>query len=495
MSVDSSKIIRQYVFDHGPNYTDSPYILTERELAESENVLWDGALKTIPGAERIVSTTFNGTSSEIVGAHQYAKKDGSSFFLAVNAAGTVGYESGGAWTIVETGLSTQANTYWDWITFNNTLIALSGSNVPQKWFGTGGFDPLGGSPPSARYGIAHATDFVVLAGHTNEPSQLRYCDSADANSWPVGNTLEVGRNEGTIITGLQRFGDTTAIFKESSIWLLSGSTPSDFSLNPTPADVGCIAPDSITLTDAGIFYWSEAGPALFNGFKSTILGKRLRRLLEDEVDFSEPLRINAAYYPFKKQVLISYQRPGQTMPDRMLLLDLYRFSTDEDDKQQRVFWPITAGGATAMATAKDSTGRRRIYLGHHNGFVTVWDQGITFNNDPIVPRVRTRMLTVDNPAIVSGMRAIDVRATADTSNIVIKTAVDGADTFTTHPNTPVSLVNSGKSIKQFRLQGDGGGYISVGNVHQLEFTTNAATGFTLRGYETALEPLGNREPR
>lgn len=492
MSKDELGVIRQYDFSHGPNYTDSIYSLKDRELAQADNLFWDGSLKTTPGAERIIATTMAGTTHNITGIYQFAPGSGANKYLVVATdAGRLAYNNAGSWSVLAGGLNAGTHTFWDWVVFNNTLIALSGANVPKKWGGGAAtLGNLGGTPPNSKYGSHHAVDYLFFAGHTSSPSEIRYSDTATAETWPVGNSLIIGRNDNQIITGLQRFGDTTAVFKTSSIFLVSGSTPSDFGINPTPSDVGCIAPNSIVLTDAGIFFWSEAGPALFNGFKTTLLGKRLKTLL-DGVDWENADKISAAYYPARKQLLISYPRNGQTYTDRALLLDLYRMG---DDKAPPVFWPITAGGFSSAASGFDSSGIRRIFFGHSSGHATTFDSGTTWNNDTIVPRFRTGALHLGKPDHVQLVRDVTLRSLAQTGRISLRYAMDGNQTFTTHTGTPYSTSKSGYDVHQKMLEGNGAGQYMVGNILQLDVIATGSTGYNIHGYEVATETTARREP-
>lgn len=492
MSKDELGVIRQYDFSHGPNYTDSIYSLNDKELAESDNLYWDGELKTIPGAARLIATTVAGTTHNITGIFQYVKKDPTLKYLTIATdAGRVAYNNAGSWSTIAGGLNTNAKTFWDWVVFNDTLVALSGKNPVKKWGGGAAtFTDLGGTPPQSRFGSHHAVDFLFFAGHTSNPSQVRYSDTANPESWPVGNALEIGRNDNQIITGLQRFGHTTAVFKNGSIWLISGSTPTDFTINPTPSDIGCIAPNSLVLTDAGIFFWSEAGPAIFNGFKTTLLNKRLKSLL-DTVDWVNAEKISAAYYPARKHLLVSYPRTGQTYPDRMLLLDLHRIN---DEKAPPVFWPIIASGASSMTSATDDNGIRRIYSGHSSGHVSYFDSGTTFNGATITPRFRTGTLHLGKPDHVQAVRDLTFRTEARTARISVRYSMDGNQTFTTHTRTPYSTAKSGYDVHQKMLQGNGAGDYMVGNILQLDVTAVGATGFDLHGYEVAVETLSRREP-
>lgn len=492
MAKDEVGVIRQYDFSHGPNYTDSIYSLNDKEIAQSENLLWDGELKTIPGAGRWIATTIAGTTHNFTGITQYVKKDLTEYLVVATDAGRVAYDNAGSWSVLAGGLSTNAQAYWDWVTFNDTLIGLSGRNPVKKWGGGAGtFANLGGTPPQSKFGSHHAVDFLFFAGHTSNPSQIRYSDTGVHETWPVGNTLEIGRNDNQIITGLQRFGDSTAVFKNNSIWLVSGNTPTDFSPNPTPSDIGCIAPYSITLTDAGIFFWSEAGPALFNGFKSTLLGKRLKNILA-EVDWVNANKIWAAYYPARKQILVSYQRSGQSLPDRMLLLDLYRLN---DERTPPAFWPVTVSGAQAMTTANDTDDIRRIFMGHSSGHVTTFDDGTTtFNSATIIPRFRTGALHLGKPDKVQLVRDITLRTKAQTGRISVRYAMDGNQTFTTHTGTPYSTAKSGYDVHQEMLQGDGAGNYPAGNILQLDVIATGSTGYDLHGFEVGTETTSRREP-
>ena len=280
------------------------------------------------------------------------------------------------------------------------------------------------------------------------------------------------------------------MFKNASIWLVSGTSPNDFTVTSTPSDVGCIAPNSLVLTDVGIFFWSEAGPCVFNGFKTTILNKRLKSIL-DTVNWVNADQISASYYPSRKQLLLSYPRTAQTYPDRMLLLDLHRIS---DEKAPPAFWPIIASGASSMTNAVDDAGFRRIYSGHSSGHVTYFDSGTTFNGATITPRFRTGALHLGKPALVQAVRDLSFRSKAQTGRISVRFAMDGKQTFTTHTGTPYSTAKSGYDVHQKMLQGNGAGQYMVGNILQLDVIATGATGFDLHGYEVATETLSRREP-
>jgi hypothetical protein len=395
---------------------------------------------------------------------------------------------------------------------------LSGKNPVKKWGGPGGaLGDVGGSPPLSRFASHHAVDYLFFAGHTSNPSQIRYNDTAALETWPVGNALEVGRDDGQFITGMKRFGDSTVVFKTASIWLVSGASPDDFQVNPTPADVGCIASRSLVPTDAGVFFWSEAGPAMFNGFKVSLLGARIRELLDD-VDLSHADKISAGYYPRYRQVFVAYPRKGQTYCDRMLVLDLSMLTKTQTPTP--VFWPITVSGASSMATGDTAVAdEQRLWFGHSSGHVTEYNVTVTstifkgspdmaktgpsprtgtlsttFNGATITTRIRTGGLHLGKPDHVQAVRDITLRTKPKPGRIAVRYAVDGNPTFTTHGNSPYDTATPTNSIRQKMLEGDSAGQYIVGNILQIEAESVGATGFDLYGYEIASETLSRREP-
>ena len=487
MSVESVTPIKQYSFVSGPNYSDSLLTLAETELAEAENVYIQDGLRGIPGAASIVASAITGGPA-VAGLYGYAKRGGSKYLVALTSNGKGYYEAGGgSWTLMATSLST-ATSYWDFAVFNDTLLLASGNNVVQKWFGSGNTAALAGTPPQSKYVSVHG-DYVFLAGHTAAPSQIRYSDTSVATTWPIGNTLTIGPDDGQIITGLQKLGDVTIVFKDRSVWQVSGTSPTTFKVEPTLADVGCLAPNTIVALDIGIFYVSEAGPTLFNGYRAMHLDKRLKAIL-DTWDWTQIKKASAEYYPFRQKVLLSYARTGQSTPDRILLFD-FAAARVVDATMYVPTWPILFGH-TAMARAEDTLGRMRVYLGTSDGYVYGFDSGTTWGGTTITGRARTRPFHLGSADQVLGVRSLDLWLDATLGNLNVKYAADLATTFTTHNQSPVSMAKTGYDHTFIRLEGDGtGGAYIDGRWLQWEFT-NATTAFALHGLEVGVERKGRR---
>lgn len=523
MPYDDAPLLSQYDFSAGPNYTDLPWNLGERELAESANVWWDGALKVIPAAGRVMSTALPAVPTSI-----YSLQVGSTNTLIVTGQnGKIYVKDPGVWTEKVTGLITGA-VAWNYDAFVNAIVAASyraeglDANVVRYTDGTT-YAVLPGSPPNFHFLATHQ-DYLLGAGHAASRNQIRYSDAAPVAigsiTWPVGNILQLP-NDGDRITGLVKYGDVVFIFRERDVWQLSGTTPTDYKLEKTLSDLGCVASQTLVKTDLGIFFWSEGGPTLFSGFKSHLLTRRIRRLM-DTVDWTKVHQFVAAYYPTLRHVLVAYTSTsaefGSGDPDRVLLIDMARVSdkTVGDARLPEAIWPINGDGVNYTIPRYLTSGRSSatsprddIFMGFNGassaGGVAQYQTGTTWNTLVLTPRVRTRAISLaDRPGTgrslegpprgTSQVRYVDVVTKPDTNKVTVKYSVDGTTPFVTQSETSYANSNSGFDLKTRRLSGTGGGDFITGRRVQFEVTTNAAVhSFTLVGLDIAMEPGSPRD--
>lgn len=163
--------------------------------------------------------------------------------------------------------STQVNN----VTFSDVAAdaAIAGN---QTIYTTGGVLP-NAAPPSCSL-ISLYQDRVMLSG-LEDPNQLwfskNHVNNQNASTIPVEfsafNTINIDPTSGPgrtgPITAITQMNGNLIIFKESAIYLLSGDGPNDEGGGDTfPAvqlitqSVGCTNPNSIVLTDQGLFFQS-----------------------------------------------------------------------------------------------------------------------------------------------------------------------------------------------------------------------------------------------
>lgn|GEM_PF-6821728 len=150
-------------------------------------------------------------------------------------------------------------------------IVVNGIDPPRRFDGAN-LAVLGGSPPRGQYVAVHKNRAWMLVG-----SRLHFSDILNINSWPVLNFIDISPNDGDTGTGLLTTGDYLVVTKNRSLWLLVGDTIDNFSIRRISADIGCVAPRSLTMVDNMLSFVGENG-VYFSDFSQTVLAsERIRQ--------------------------------------------------------------------------------------------------------------------------------------------------------------------------------------------------------------------------
>lgn len=152
-------------------------------------------------------------------------------------------------------------------TFDNLCLAVSPTASTLKTTGTSGFFTLllGTPPANAKYIESHKGR-VFIANHSGGKSRVSWCYLDNPEDWTTitgaatdAGYLDVGLDDGDIITGIKSVGSVMLIFKNNSTWLLSGSDPTDFKVRKLSGSIGCVGPRSIVACDSFAIFLSNTG--------------------------------------------------------------------------------------------------------------------------------------------------------------------------------------------------------------------------------------------
>lgn len=72
-------------------------------------------------------------------------------------------------------------------------------------------------------------------------------------------TYDIARDSDQRDTGIAKFRNTLFFFKDSAIWYLDGTNPTNYSIKEMDNRLGCVAPDSIQKTPVGVIALSRQG--------------------------------------------------------------------------------------------------------------------------------------------------------------------------------------------------------------------------------------------
>lgn len=170
--------------------------------------------------------------------------------------------------------------------FNNLCIAVGSGLSTLKSSGFG-FDILLGTPPAnAKYVKTHK-DRVFIANHATGASRVSWCYINNPENWTTitgastdAGYIDVGLGDGDVITGIESIGSVLLIFKNTSVWALFGSDPTDFKVRKISPNIGCIAPRSIVPCDSFAIFLSSLGVYSASSEGVTMLSYNIKPTVE-----------------------------------------------------------------------------------------------------------------------------------------------------------------------------------------------------------------------
>jgi hypothetical protein len=154
-------------------------------------------------------------------------------------------------------------------------IGLFGNNPLVRWDGSGATVALTNGPNAAEDVTVHLNRLFTIQANN---SQLKWSDQGGSPA----NTAAEWQDDVSGLTNVLTVGDTTdsscalarvgrqlAILKNNSLYMLTGQTPSSFSVQRASSAWGCIDRESTVEHDDGVYFLSNRGFAFFDGTQVT----------------------------------------------------------------------------------------------------------------------------------------------------------------------------------------------------------------------------------
>lgn len=244
------------------NRRDLPNEIADDQALIRENFIVIGAgkakrLKKHPGSDRLNATAVS-TSPFVWGTRYYSK---------ISDRHTFGFSGGKIYFIDDNGNSQSAQTGFSSIAYPcSTQFRVSEQDVLyfSEGISTGMYSYDGNTSYTFKKEVGVSLNFVGMLAHLDrnfafeEDSDFLYfsknleptnfTDSTDAGQ------IQIGPERGAKIQAIAILNETIYIFKTDSIWVLTGNTPSSFSVQKVSPVLGVAARRSVQNTEAGIIF-------------------------------------------------------------------------------------------------------------------------------------------------------------------------------------------------------------------------------------------------
>ena len=315
----------------------------------------------------------------------------------IAARGTKIFEAGttGSWSEIDTG-RTSAGRY-TFFRYNlagtDFIIWADGANNATKYDGSTVTDiNASGAPANPKF-VTGFKDHIFFAGMSSTPQQVTFTAPFTDNDFATSNgagTIKVDSN----ITGLFPFRDSLFIFCEERIFKLTGSTSSDFAVQPVTREIGCLnnftiqefAGDIVFLGPDGLR--TVAGTEKIGDVELGTISRPVQKRFQELTDVDE---FTSVVIPDKTQYRIFFSNASTVRASTEGIICVRRGEGYE--------FGDTLG---IRASATDSTvvaGTSFILHGDFDGFVYRQEQGNDFDGNQIVGKYRSPDLTMGDAGI------------------------------------------------------------------------------------------------
>ena len=313
-------------------------------------------------------------------------------------------------TTLASGLSTTAipnfSTFDDLLVFTNDAAA----DVPRSWDGTTA-QALAGSPPNFSFSTTHyGRQFA--AGVGANPSTLYYSAAYNPEDWAGAGSgsILIEPNDGDYITGIASHKRELWIFKgpnKGSIHRLTGSSPSDFALEPfVNSGLGAVWHNSIFQFKDDLGFVSQYGTvhslnatASYGDFKEGALSLPIHKWMGEHLNYNRLKYIQTCVNPQDGWVLFSVAVDASATNNAILMMDFRGYP----QKIRWAYWP--AYEADSLGLFVDTNGRRRVLLGGLDGYVRrsgIPERSID-GTDSIASKVTLPYFNYGNPMVLKNL--------------------------------------------------------------------------------------------
>lgn len=379
---------RQYDFfsnTGGLNDAFAPTAIEDNEASDLQNVVFttSGSFETRGGYDNLNDTSL-GASVICTGVKYYAPTSGSKYLVAIfdnDKIYKMDYQIGGGpdGTLDDITGSVSfligQNNLASFAVGEDTLLIEDGLNTtaPFKWTGTGNVSALGGSPPNATM-VSFHKNMAFAAGNNTYPSTLYFSDVGNIENWTTGlsGNISIETNDGSIIRVIIPGYDALYIFKDYSIWRLSGNDKDSFQLQRMVSGTGCRSPTGVKRIGNDFYFTDGQGNTyLYDG---AIRLKLISTKVQGTIDNSNFSRWQyVVTEQFNDDFYVSFSNTSVSYHNRILLFDSFNLAWAK----------FTGMNANAMCVADDGTGQDMLVFGAYDGYLYQYPTGTNDNGTAI----------------------------------------------------------------------------------------------------------------
>ena len=328
-----------------------------------------------------------------------------------------------SWTERDTGRTSAGKYSFERYNFdgNEKIIVVDGANAPTIFNSSLSATDVSESSVSGSTIVVAFKNHMFYAGKSSTPQTLVFSEPFDEDGFQSADgagTIKVDDN----IVGLKVFRDSLFIFCENRIFKMTGSTLSDFAIQPVTRDIGCVNKDTIQEFAGDLLFLGPDGlrtVAATARIGDTALGAITQNVQSIfDANIKDSTVFDSVVIPDKTQYRIFFSKAGQGENLTRGIVCVRRADKFEFSEIR--------GIKPAATDALVVDGDVRVIHGDFSGFVHRQEAGNTFDGTAILARYRSPDLSFGDTGVRKHMQRVIL-------NFKPESAID-ADLFVRYDN-------------------------------------------------------------
>jgi len=308
-----------------------------------------------------------------------------------------------AWTERDTGRTNATKYHFERYNFdgNEKLICVDGANAPVIFNSSIAAADVSASAVAGSTVVAAYRNHMFYAGKSTTPQEIVFSEPFDEDGFNAGDGAGSIKVDDTVVA-LKVFRDSLFIFCENRIFKLTGSTLSDFAVQPVTRNIGCInsftvqefAGDLIFLGPDGLR--TVAATARIGDTELGTISKNIQSVFDENI--SDAASFDSVVIPDKTQYRIFFNKDGQNAilsKGAICVLKKEAFEFSE-----------ILGLQTTCTDTHIIAGDVFVLHGDVNGFIQRQEDGNTFDGTVIEGKYRSPDMAFGDPGIRKHMQRV-----------------------------------------------------------------------------------------
>jgi hypothetical protein len=482
----------------GLNNAFSPIAIEDNEASDLQNIIFStsGSFKKRSGFTDINDDRYGATTGI-----KYVKfSDGKEQIFIISSDDKVykmDYGSSGPDGILDdiTGglsFSIGQNNLASFAVGENTVVIEDGLNTtpPMAYHDEAvSCVTLAGSPPNATV-VAYHKNQGFCAGNSAYPSTLYFTDVGNLLNWTTGlsGNIDVENNDGSIIRALVPGFDALYIFKDNSIFRLTGDDKDNFQLQRMVQGIGVMSSQAVSLIGNQFFLTTGQGEVYI--YDGAVGVTKISNKIEGS------LKINTAYsrYPYLSTLeylddyYLSVSSSSSGTNDTVFMFDTFNMA-----------WTKFSGiNSNAWTVFDDGTGKDKILFGNYHGTILKYPEGDNDNGSAIDAYYITKQFSYPELGPAKDWKTLRVYAAQEATDYNL-TVTTYKDFETTGTETSIDLKSTTGGSYGTAVYGTdvyGGESINISRIevnldadfYKIKFSnSNADQPFEVYGYQMYVE--------